>query len=113
MLDYIEVAIEDPDKKSGYLISNYQTPLNATSNFSVEIVSLRRQHHYWSLYTSGTLGVGEEVEIAYDISAASLTEGTFWQNLVIVSNDPVTPAKLFKVNVTVNEEGSRCSGQYE
>jgi subtilisin family serine protease len=104
-LNYMEVAIEDPDKNAGYLISNYDRPLNASSNFSVEIVSPGANIITKLSTAQATLGVGESMNINYDISSALLTEGTFWQNLVIVSNDPVSPAKMFKVNVTVNSGG--------
>jgi subtilisin family serine protease len=104
-LNYIELAIEDPDKNSGYLISNYEKPINATSNFSVEIVSPGANIITGLSTAQATLGIGESMDIAYDISAASLTEGTFLQNLVIISNDPINPAKMFRVNVNVNSGG--------
>ncbi|RAW01259.1 S8 family serine peptidase [Pseudochryseolinea flava] len=105
-MEYIEVAIEDPDKKDGYLISNYQKPLNASSTFSVEITSPGRNILSDLSTVSGTLAVGASVDVNYTVNTAELAEGTFEQNLMIVSNDPAHPASTFKARVTVTGGGA-------
>ncbi|HEY9049355.1 MAG TPA: T9SS type A sorting domain-containing protein, partial [Ohtaekwangia sp.] len=104
--NYIEVAIEDPDKKFGYLISNYENPLNAASGFSVEIASPGRDILKELSSTTGTLPVGASTDITYKVETADLTEGGFWQSLVVISNDPAAPAKVFKAQVNITSGGT-------
>jgi subtilisin family serine protease len=104
--NYIEVAIEDPAKKFGYLISNYEKPLNAASGFSVEINSPGRDMMQEISSTTGTLAVGASTDVTYKVETSDLTEGSFWQNLVIVSNDPATPAQVFKAQVNITSGGT-------
>ncbi|MCX2743078.1 S8 family serine peptidase [Mangrovivirga sp. M17] len=106
----VEVGLEDPDKEFGFVIydkSSYtETPdAGLTNGSSIKISSPGVDAIENISMTHGVVPVGEAQTINFDVNAASLVEGNFYQRLVVASNDPSNPLSAYTANINVNAGG--------
>ncbi|WP_158022025.1 S8 family serine peptidase [Flammeovirga pacifica] len=104
------VGVESPDKKDGFYIYEFtQKPEKLFENDWTEVM-VKVNHPGPQIIsnlskTEGVIGVGESIEITYDVTTDGLVEGLNTQNIAIQSNDPITPISHFTVNVDIMDGG--------
>ncbi|WP_281615758.1 S8 family serine peptidase [Flammeovirga sp. SubArs3] len=104
------VGVESPDKQDGFYIyefvmapelifqNNYQNVWIDLKYPGPQIISNLSK-------TNGVVGVGQSLDITFDVSSEGLVDGVNTQNIAIENNDPTQPLAHFTVHVDVNGGG--------
>lgn len=105
-----EIAVEDPDKKFGFMAYDEINSTPAPSAALVDLTSIKVSspgvnalENFSSTY--GIIPVGSSETITFDVNATNLIEGSWYQKLMVASNDPANPYSTFSANINVNSGG--------
>lgn len=104
------IAMEDPDKNFGFVAYDRSssteipdaslTDLSAVKIYSAGVSAIENISS-----TSGVVPVGGTETVNFDVNAANLVEGNWYQRLMVASNDPSQPYATFTANINVNAGG--------
>jgi len=105
------LAMEDPDKVYGFVAydvsSSTETPnADLTDMTSIRMFSAGVNAIENISSTSGVVPVGGTETINFDVNAANLIEGNWYQRLIVASNDTDEPYSTFTANINVNAGGT-------
>ncbi|ANQ51510.1 S8 family serine peptidase [Flammeovirga sp. MY04] len=104
------VGMESPDKKDGIYFYDLQGQpellfKDQWQNVWIDITYPGPEIITNLSQTSGVVGVGESVEITFDVKTDELIEGMNTQNIAIENNDPFNSIAHFTVNVDITDGG--------
>ncbi|OHX64625.1 S8 family serine peptidase [Flammeovirga pacifica] len=104
------LGMESPDKKDGiYFFDIYGQPEPIFSqqwqNVWIDITYPGPEIIANLSQTSGVVGVGESVEVTFDVKTDALVEGVNIQNIAVENNDPFNSTAHFTVNVDITDGG--------
>ncbi|MBB3696778.1 S8 family serine peptidase [Flammeovirga yaeyamensis] len=104
------LGMESPDKEDGIYFQDYtgQPELlfkSQWTNVWIDITYPGPQIIKNLSQTSGFVGVGESVEITFDVTTDELVEGVNTQNIAVENNDPFNSIAHFSVNVEITDGG--------